>query len=317
MKPVILSTPAYSFLAKSLSQLTGIELGKLEIKHFPDGERYMRIRCHIRDRDVYFLCSSHSDDEAILSYDFACGIAKYGAKRMNLIMPYFGYSTMERAVKYGEIVTAKNRARLFSSIPSCPYGNRLYSVDLHSEGIPHYFEGNVQVFHIYAKTLIVQKALDFGGDEFVLASTDTGRAKWVESLVNDCNAKGAQATAAFIIKQRISGTKTRILDVHADVQDKKVVIYDDMIRTGGSLIGAAQAYKDAGAKEIYCISTHGIFPTDSANRLHDSGLFQKIAVSNSHPSAIEAQGKFPEFIEILPLEPLFQKVIFRYTQNED
>ena len=81
---------------------------------------------------------------------------------MNLIMPYFGYSTMERAVKYGEIVTAKNRARLFSSIPSCPYGNRLYSVDLHSEGISHYFEGNVQVFHIYAKTLIIQKALDFG-----------------------------------------------------------------------------------------------------------------------------------------------------------
>ena len=311
MKPIILSTPAYSSLAQSLSRRTGVELGQLEIKHFPDGERYMRIRCHIRDRDVYFLCSSHSDNEAILSYDFACGIAKYGAKRMNLIMPYFGYSTMERAVKYGEIVTAKNRARLFSSIPSCPYGNRIYSVDLHSEGIPHYFEGNAQVFHIYAKPLIIQKALDFGGEEFVLASTDTGRAKWVESLVNDCNARGAKATAAFILKQRISGSKTKILDVHADVQDKIVVIYDDMIRTGGSLIGAARAYTEAGAKTIYCLSTHGVFPTDSAHRLQKSGLFQKIAVSNSHPSALKAQKKFPDLIEILPLEPLFQKVIFR------
>ena len=311
MKPIILSTPAYAYLAKSLSQLTGIELGRVEIKHFPDGERYMRILCHIRDRDVYFLCSSHSDNEAILSYDFACGIAKYGAKRMNLIMPYFGYSTMERAVKEGEIVTAKNRARLFSSIPSCPYGNRMYSVDLHSEGIPHYFEGNVQFFHIYAKSLIIQKALQYGGGEFVLASTDTGRAKWVESLANDCTSRGVNATAAFIIKQRLSGSKTRILDVHADVQNKTVVIYDDMIRTGGSLIGAAQAYQNAGAKEIYCISTHGIFPTDSADRLYQSGLFQRIAVSNSHPSAIKAQEKYPDLIELLPLEPLLQKVIFR------
>lgn len=310
MKPIILSTPAYASLAKSLSQRTGIELGELEIKSFPDGERYMRILCHIRDRDVYFICSSHTDDDAILSYDFACGFSKYGAKRMSLIMPYFGYSTMERAVKYGEIVTAKNRARLFSSIPSCSYGNRIYSVDLHSEGIPHYFEGDMQVFHIYANDLIVKKALEYGGDEFVLASTDTGRAKWVESLVNDCNEAGAKVSAAFIIKQRLSGTETEIRAVQADVKNKKVVIYDDMIRTGGSLVGAAQAYKDAGAKAIYCIATHGIFPKGSLLRLKKANLFQKIATSNSHPSAIQAQKRFPDFLDILPLEPLLHKLIF-------
>jgi ribose-phosphate pyrophosphokinase len=311
MKPIILSTPAYATLAENLSRLTGIELGELEIKYFPDGERYMRILCHIQDRDVYFICSSHSDDDAILSYDFACGFSKYGAKRMSLIMPYFGYSTMERAVKYGEIVTAKNRARLFSSIPSCSYGNRIYSVDLHSEGIPHYFEGDMQVFHIYANDLIVQKALQYGGEEFVLASTDTGRAKWVESLVNDCNESGANVTAAFIIKQRLSGSKTEVRAVQADVKGKTVVIYDDMIRTGGSLVGAAKAYKDAGADSIYCIATHGVLPIGSLLRLKESNLFEKIATSNSHPSAIQAQKRFPDFLEILHLEPLLQKLIFQ------
>ena len=63
-------------------------------------------------------------------------------------------------------------------------------------------------------------------------------------------------------------------------------------------------------KKFYCISTHGIFPTDPVDRLYNSGLFRKIAVSNSHPSALQAQERFPDFIEILPLEPLFQRLYF-------
>ena len=95
----------------------------------------------------------------------------------------------------------------------------------------------------------------------MLASTDAGRAKWVESL-----AKDLQVDAAFVYKRRTSGSETEITGVSANVAGQRVVIYDDMIRTGGSLLNAAQVYRDAGAVAIDAIATHGVFPGDSLEK---------------------------------------------------
>src|SRR5690606_11654968 len=134
-------------------------------------------------------------------------------------------------------VKAKTRALLLSSIPKTPMGNKIVMVDLHAEGIPYYFAGDVQTQHIYSKPLIAQTVKKIAGEDFVLASTDAGRAKWVESLGNDLNVK-----CAFIYKKRLSGETTEILAINAPVRDKIVVIYDDIIRTGGTLMQAAAAY---------------------------------------------------------------------------
>ena len=120
------------------------------------------------------------------------------------------------------------------------------------------------------------------GDEFVLGATDAGRAKWVESLANDLGVEGA-----FIFKRRHDDGSTEAAAMNADVRDRRVVIYDDMIRTGGSLIGAARAYLDAGANSTAAVATHGVFPGEAFRSLADSGLFTHIVCTDSHPRSLE------------------------------
>jgi ribose-phosphate pyrophosphokinase len=233
----------------------------------------------------------------------ANGLVDEGIKKLTIIIPFYGYSTMERTVKSGEIVTAKTRARLLSTIPQSYLGNRIVMVDLHVSGLQYYFERGVHTVHLYAKPLILDAARKLGGgkdgtESFVLASADAGRAKWVESLAMDLG-----VDAAFVYKRRSSGSDTEITGINADVKGKKVVLYDDMIRTGGSLINAAKVYKDAGAKEIYVVATHGVFPQGSVERLEDSKLIEKIIVTDTHPNALEAAQK-TDFIEISSISDL-------------
>jgi ribose-phosphate pyrophosphokinase len=274
---LIFSTQKYQYLAQKLVAMGNLEAGQVEVKYFPDGERYQRLLTDVAGRDVILLGGTISDNDTLEYYDLACAIEKQGASSLVMLIPYFGYSTMERAVKKGEVVTAKSRARLLSAIPNTGKGNHVLLLDLHTEGLPHYFEGDIQPTHVYAKDLVIEACREFGGNDFTLACTDAGRAKWVESLANDM---GVQA--AFVFKKRLSGDSTSITGINADVVGKTVVIYDDMIRTGGSLIKAAEAYKEAGATAIYAVTTHGIFPNDALTKIKNSGLFQKLACTDSH-----------------------------------
>jgi ribose-phosphate pyrophosphokinase len=292
---VIFSTTEYaSFAAYFLIQLPGAIAGEIERKPFPDGETGLRLITPVNGHDVVFVAASWNNDSTLEIFDLCCAIAKYGARSLTLIIPYFGCSTMERATKEGEVVTAKTRARLFSAIPKTHAGNRVLLLDLHTEGIPHYFEGDITATHVYAKP-VIHKAVETIAKQYyangvatqcVLASTDAGRAKWVESLANDFG-----IPAAFIIKRRESGTKTKVLAVSADVKGKLVVLYDDMIRTGGSLIEAAKAYRAAGAAQVAVVATHGVLPGDAVARMVDSKLFGRIVVTDSHPMAMKLKGK--------------------------
>jgi ribose-phosphate pyrophosphokinase len=84
---------------------------------------------------------------------------------------------------------------------------------------------------------------------------------------------------------------TRVAALNAEVRGRKVVIYDDMIRTGGSLIGAAKAYFDVGASSIAAVATHGVLPGEALRRLKESGLFSDIVCTDSHPRAVELEGE--------------------------
>lgn len=272
--------PEYSDMQRQLCA-AGHEAGELQIEAFPDGERYMRIVSEVDGRDVVLLGGTVSDAATLMLFDLGCALVRYGARRLTLLVPYYGYATMERAVHHGEVVTAKTRAALLSAIPPACYGNRIFLLDLHAEGIPHYFEGGLTAFHVYAKPVLRELITRLGGGaDFVLACTDAGRAKWVESLANDVG-----VTAAFVFKRRVDASHTEVSAIDAQVQGKRVVIYDDMIRTGGSLLGAARAYRDAGATSLAAVATHGLFPGDSLKKIQDSGLFTAIACTDSHPRA--------------------------------
>src|SRR5262245_57573534 len=285
--PLVFSTVAYEYLAGALAEAGNWEVGAITRRTFPDGEHYLRIDTDPADRDVILIAGTIDDEAALELYDLACGLVMYGAYRLRMVLPFFGYSTMERSTRPGEIVKAKTRARLLSSIPMASRGTQVFLLDLHVAAIAHYFEGGIRPIHVYGKSLVNAAARRLGGADFVLASTDAGRAKWVESL-----AKDLAVDAAFVYKRRVSGAQTEVTGVSAQVAGKHVVIYDDMIRTGASLIQAAQVYKHAGATAIDAIATHGLFPGDSLARIRATGLFGHIVVTDSHPRAVALASDF-------------------------
>lgn len=294
--PLVFSTRAYDYLCDEICRLGAFERGHIESRPFPDGERYMRVCNSVSGRDIILVGGTSSDEQTLRIFDLACTMVKYGADRLTLVIPYYGYSTMERAVQSGEVVTAKTRARLLSAIPSASRGNRVFLLDLHTEGITHYFEGELTPRYISAKSMIASVARELGGESFVLACTDAGRAKWVESLANDLG-----VDVAFVFKRRVDGTRTEVLAVSAQVRDRDVVVYDDMIRTGGSLVQAARAYREAGARSLQAIATHGIFPSDALDRIRSSGVLTKVVCTNSHPRAVELSCEFLRVVSIAPL----------------
>ncbi|MBC7544424.1 MAG: ribose-phosphate pyrophosphokinase [Candidatus Sericytochromatia bacterium] len=286
-RPLVFSSSAYGYLQEAMCHHADLAIGKVERRLFPDGERYQRIVNDVVERNVVLIGGTIDDTATLEVFDLACALVRCGARTLTLIIPYFGYATMERAIKPGEVVTAKNRARLLSAIPAASLGNQLVMVDLHAEGIPYYFDGDTRPVHVYAKPVVMEAARRLGGKDFVLACTDAGRAKWVQSLANDM-----EVPASFVYKRRIDGETTEVIAVSAQVSGKMVIIYDDMIRTGGSLIGAARAYKAAGAREIAAITTHALLPGDSLQRIRDTGLFTTIVCTDSHPRALELQNDF-------------------------
>ena len=296
MKRLLFHTQNYAYLADKVLAEGDFDKGAVEHKTFSDGERYQRILSDVEDRDVVLLGGTIDDPTTMELLDLASSLVSYGADSLSLVVPYFGYSTMERAVLPGEVVTAKTRARLLSSIPRSNRGNKIYLFDLHTEGIPHYFEHHLYPVHVYCKDIVMQAARDYGGDNFVLASTDAGRAKWVESLANDLG-----VGAAFVLKRRIQGDQTEVSAVNADVQDKTVIIYDDMIRSGGSIINAARVYHEAGAERIFVITTHGLFINQGLLALKNCGLIERVVCTDTHP---HTQAIHDDFLEVRSIAPL-------------
>jgi ribose-phosphate pyrophosphokinase len=285
---LLFATERYHELGEDIAGAGDFDLGVVQRRVFPDDERYRRIESDCARRDVVLVGGTIDDVDTLEIYDLACGLVNLGVHTLTMVLPWFGYQTMERASKRGEIVAAKNRARLLSSVPAAGSGNRVVMIDLHSEGIPHYFQGNIRPVHLHARSVVLQAIRDFGGEDFVLGATDAGRAKWVESLANDL-----LVDAAFVFKRRLSETETEVTALAADVEDRAVVIYDDMIRTGGSLVSAARSYKDAGASEVYAVCTHGVFAGESLDKIRDTGVLEGIACTNTRPHVQDlADGDF-------------------------
>lgn len=261
--PIVLSTSRYTQLAASITGLLsgnesqGISAVDAAVfrDRFPDGETYLRVDRPVHGEHVVIVGATRTADELLEIVSLAWQVVRDGAHRLSLVIPYFGYSTMERAVRAGEVVRAKVNATILSSIPNPPGGKTVFLVDLHAEGIQHYFEGNTSVVHLYAKGALLTKVHELLGGfalPLVVGSADTGRAKWVESYANEMAAE-----IAIITKRRHDGSTTEILNVGgADVRNKVVLLYDDMIRSGGSIVKAAEAYRRAGAARVLVACTH-------------------------------------------------------------
>ena len=306
MTPLICASPHDAQLAQELSDLTGFPLAEIDRKHFSDGELYQRVSTPLAHRAVILVGTTHDDASTLQLYDLACALVRYGARALAWLIPYFGHQTMERAVQPGEVVTAKTRARLVSTVPTAPFGNHVVCLDLHAPGIPHYFGDHVTATHLYAKDLVFAAVRDLTDDldHVVLASPDAGRAKWVESLAHDLG-----VDVAIALKRRVGDGDTRLTAVSASVRDRDVVIYDDMIRTGSTLRTAAQAFRDAGARRVFAVATHLVFPGDALAQLRASQALDGVAGSDSHPRArtLRHDPAAQDFLTVRPVAPIFAR----------
>jgi len=305
MSVFLVSSESSQPFAQRLARELDVPLSSVDRQRFPDGEDYLRFaleqRLDLLEQDVVLVGATESSRTIDEMYRLGCTAVKGGARTLILAIPYFGYSTMERAVKPGEVVSAKTVARQLSAIPRAARGNWVLLMDLHASGIVHYFEGDVVALELYAEPTLVAAIQQLNLPNLCLASTDMGRAKWVEVFANRLH-----APVALIHKKRLSGSETKINAVVGEVAGKNVVIYDDMIRTGGSLIQAAEAYLQEGAVSVHAAATHLVLPPGTVERLEAAPL-QGILGTDTHPHHQLAAGR-PRFT-VLHVADLFAEVI--------
>lgn len=282
---------------------------------FPDGERYHRINQPLIRRDVVIVCGTPDDAHFLDLVDVSWVCAKNGAASLTLVVPYFGYSTMERGGKRGhEAIKAKIRLQLLSAIPH-PFVSILF-LDLHASGTENYLESTKCGYHKYAEPVILNEIRRLTGQSpFAIGSTDGGRSKWVQELADQCD-----VPTLVCLKTRESGSKTTLKDIQGDAAGLHVVIYDDMIRTGGSLIQAARGYLAQGAVRVDAVATHGVLPGDAAEAVLSCGAVGRLSVTDSLPTVYSIRDNLPDSIrerfEILPLAALLAGyVVEQFPRN--
>ncbi len=291
----VLSSKNYAYFKKDmLKSNTNFQNINIKSETFPDGEHHWIIeKCSkIKGLPAVYVAGTIDDESIFELYNIASTLISKQCSSLHLVVPYFGYSTMERETVEGEVVTAKNVARMLSSLPLSPEGNFIYLLDLHSFGTQYYFEKSLQPVHLSSWN-ILKKMIKDCGKNIVLASADMGRAKFVEKLGD-----ALKLQTSFIMKRRLDGKNTLVEALNADVKGKNVVIFDDMIRSGASVIKAARAYKQAGALNIYVVVVHGVFTPSSVQQIKDSKIIKKILVTNSHPNALKYQSDFVKVYDV-------------------
>ena len=245
-------------LAKELARILDCKYVQALSTRFPDGECYTRIDEESLDDDVVIVQNTYPDPnliEMILIQDVVKGL---GAKTVTLVIPYFGYARQDRVFKPGEPESAKVMCQLLDRV--C---DRVITVDVHKEEM-------LRFFSCPSKDVKAAEAIaDYFKDKKIdmVLSPDigaAGRAKDVGTRMN--------VPYDHLQKTRLSGTEVRIQPASSTVDGKNILIVDDIIATGGTIIAATAQLKEAGAKSVTVACTHGVFVNNAIERLTGSSL---------------------------------------------
>ncbi|MDO8669525.1 MAG: ribose-phosphate diphosphokinase [Candidatus Buchananbacteria bacterium] len=309
--PIVISTKASLYFAKIIARSLGVKVLATQRKIFGGIEHYYRLGIEnfndLFGRDIVFVGSAHSDKEINEIYRVGCALAGYGARKIIFCIPFMGYSTMERAVKPGEVVTAKTTARQFSAIPQASMGNTFLLLDLHVGGTVHYFEGDCTRFELYAEP-VIEAGIRFiikhsPSIKTMMASADLGRAKWVETFASIFD-----TDIAFIQKRR-DGNETSVQGIIGDVSGRHIIIYDDMTRSAGTLIKACKTYLNYDASFVSVVLSHlALNNKGVAQTLIDSQI-GFIITTNSHPASQWSIVKNNTKFKVLDVSGIFTDAI--------
>lgn len=295
---IILANEASEALGRRIAQCLDFPFTRVQKKFFTDGEIYHAFPEDIACRDVVIVGATHNDQSHLELIDLIDGCHYYRARTVNVVIPFLGYSTMEQAKPdSNEIPKGITRTRqIFRARPDF-----VAFIDLHSEAVLHAHQGDVQTLHINTTNLIVQKIRELQLGNFVLVSPDYGRSKWVARLAGQLNAPHTAAD-----KDRYAMDKTMVHQVASVVKDKLVIICDDMIRTGGSIIQTAQRCREAGARDTILFATHLVLAGQSRQKFKDHGI-GKIIGADTYPG-VESD----ELLDIFSVAPLVASTLKRH-----
>ena len=310
-RTLVFATRRFEYFAKALiqSQPQRYTAGTLLNSTFPNGERRLEVEDFRSARGANVLLVGGTECDDFFDLQMYAGELAQVCSRLDILLPFFRYATQERKDpgKQGHIIIAKGIARALSSLPRAVNGNRVFLIDPHTEALAQYFDDTkIRAETIscskFVKSLLEQK-FQSRLDDIVVASVDDGRPTLLKEVAGELNCE-----MTLIHKERISGSETKVLNgVNLEaVAGRTVVMLDDMARTLGSAIGAATAYRQAGAKEVWLVATHPDFSSDAISTARNSGVLNGVITTDSYPSYQLADG---QFAQVAPLAPFLSKVL--------
>ncbi len=292
-------------LAERIATYLGVKLGRLTATTFSDGETRVLVDESARGNDVFIIqptCQPVNDNlmELLILLD---AFRRASARRITVVMPYYGYARQDKKIKPREPVTA----RLVADLIMVAGANRVISVDLHAEQIQGFF--GIPVDHLYGGPILGKWMQNQGyhKQDIVVVSPDVAGVSRARSLAEMLN-----APIAIIAKRRPEPNKVDIVEIIGDVKGKKCIMIDDMIDTGGSVIVGAEGLMKRGATEVIASCTHPVFSGGALGKLEES-VISKVICMDTIP--IPNAKKFNKLV-VLPAAPLLAEAIRRSHMNE-
>jgi len=269
----VFSGTANKKLSKKIAKSLKVNLGKLTVSHFSDGEIGVKVHENVRGKDVFVIqptCTPVNENlmELLIILD---ALRRASASRITAVIPYFGYARQDRKDQPRVPITAK----LVANVLYAAGVNRVLTLDLHAGQIQGFFD--IPVDHLYGINPIIDYFKKTKVNNLVVVSPDVGGIKMARAY-----AKRFKAGLAIVDKRRNSPESIESKHVLGDVKDKTCILVDDIIATGGSLVGAARILKEHGAKDIYAAISHGVLSGNAVENIEKSEIKQLI-VTDSIP----------------------------------
>ena len=260
-------------LADEICQHLHIERGTIRVNHFADGEILVEPEISVRGRDVFLIQStsypvSETYMEVLIALD---AFKRASAREVTVVMPYFGYARQDRKARARQPITAKLMADLLQAAGA----DRIVTLDLHAPQIQGFFD--IPIDDLSATSLFGQyyRAKNFQ-EEVVVVSPDHGGASRARRLSDVI----PNSTIAIIDKRRTQPNVAEAINLIGDVEGKIAIVVDDIIDTGGSLLGGINMLYAKGATKVYCACSHGVLSRNALDNIENSQI-EELVVTNS------------------------------------
>jgi ribose-phosphate pyrophosphokinase len=291
-------------LAQEMCENLRIPLGKAVIKNFSDGEISVDIGENVRGMDIFIVqstCTPANEHlmEMLIMLD---ALKRASASRITAVIPYYGYGRQDRKVSPRVPITAK----LVADLVTVAGANRVLTIDLHAGQIQGFF--NIPVDNLYGTPVLYQYVKERFLNDLVIVSPDTGGVERARGFATRLN-----AGLAIIDKRRPQPNVSEVMNVIGEVKDKRVIIFDDMVDTGGTLVQAAEALAKKGATEVYACCTHPVFSGSAFDWINNS-VIKEVIVTNTIP--LRGEREKCKKIKVLSVAGLFSEAVRRIYYNE-